>query len=135
MRNQIRTLNLVFSFVFFTLGLNAFTSPAQQHIYQDITDGKIEAAIRATTYLPEYLKSQQEFRQMNMEFDVLATRSTYSIDEAIPQLSRLSQLLYVFEKEMNEVSFYKMNDVQKKALIERLSSIKSEFYLRISALR
>lgn len=131
MKNQIQTLKRIFSFLLIVLGLNAFTSPAQQHVY-DITEGKIEAVMQDTPYLSEYLKAQQDYRQMNIDFDALLRSIGNSADEDSAQISVLAQSLYIYEKDMSEVSFSSQTFVQRKALIERLLTVKRDFYRAFS---
>ncbi len=136
MKSQIQSLQSVFFLLLVILGVNAFTRPSQDRAYEyDLTEGKIQAAQHNVTDVNNagFLHAQQDYAKMNIDFDVLASQ-TENNNEALPQLSMLSQTIYVYEQEMKSVKFETLNSSQKRALIERLGAIKKEFYKALSVI-
>ncbi len=134
MKNQIRSLQSVLFLLLVILGVNAFTRPSQERSFDyDLTEGKIQAAehIASDLISASYQHAQQDYAKMNIDFDVLANQAE-SNNDALPQLSMLSQTIYVYDQEIKSVKFETLNSIQKRALIERLGAIKKEFYKALS---
>lgn len=136
MRNQIRSLQSILFVLLVILGINAFTTPSQvDTIVSEITEGKIQAAEQnyIESLMPQYLQAQQDFRKMNIDFNEFASKTENEFD-SLPQLSLISQILYVYEQEMKEVKFHTLTLEKRKAWLAKLTSIKNEFYKTFSYL-
>ena len=130
MRRQIQSLQLVLSILLAVLGLNAFTSPAQDEAFDyEITEGKITAAEsnEKAVLAQQYLQAQQDFKKMNIDFDSIASESQ-DVEASLPHLSLMSQTLYVYSQELKMTSFYKLTSPQQKLFLTTLAKIKKEFY-------
>lgn len=132
MKNQIRSLKSVFFLLFVILGLNASTNPTlDDDLSYYITEGKIQAAEEnyKNSFVPEYYQALQDYEKMNIDFDayILASEQSYS-SESLPQLSLLSQSLYIYDQELKAVKFHSLSTEQRRSLINRLEQIKIEFY-------
>ena len=89
MKNQITSLQSILFILLVVLGINAFTNPAQDdEIYSEITEGKVQAAEKnyKDSLTPQYLRAQQDFKKMNIDFDSLATKIENDFG-TLPQLS------------------------------------------------
>lgn len=130
MKRQIRSLQLVLTILLAILGLNAFTSPAQNEAFDyEITEGKIIATEgnEKAAFTQQYLQAQQDFKKMNIDFDSIASESQ-NAETTLPHLSLMSQILYVYSQELKNTSFYKLNTLQQKLFLTSLEKMKSEFY-------
>lgn len=136
MKKQIRSLSSILFTLFVIVGFNAFTNPSEfVRIQLEDTEGKIQTtkSAAATTITTKLQQIQQDYAQMNIRFDELAMSLETSGDSPAV-LSGLSQILYVYDQEMNSVNFDQLTVQQKKEFVLNLNSLKTEFYTALSAL-
>lgn len=133
MKNQIGSLQLVMFILSFVLGINAFTSPnqeddaAQEALMYDHTEGKIQAA-EELAMVPQYQKARKDFDAMDTAYDSIAIDAYLKNEESPPTLTGLSQLLYAYQNRLESVSFYQLDDNQKRAFLSELGALKKDFY-------
>jgi hypothetical protein len=142
MKNQFRSLQYILVLLIAVIGVNAFTRTQQYIIEQEITEGKIQAAM-ADSAAPmvgydlvkrQALVIQQEYAMMDAQFESLATQ--LEIDgESLPQLSLLAQSLYMYDQQVKGVKFETLNAAQRKALVDSLVAIKKDFYKTLASIR
>jgi hypothetical protein len=142
MKNQFRSLQYILVLLIAVIGVNAFTRTQQYTIEQEITEGKIQAAM-ADSAAPmvgydlvkrQALVIQQEYAMMDAQFESLATQ--LEIDgESLPQLSLLAQSLYMYDQQVKGVKFETLNAAQRKALVDSLVAIKKDFYKTLASIR
>ncbi len=132
MKNQIRSLQSVLFLLLAILGFNAFTTP-RDTIQYDISEGKIQAGIEnyKTSLVAQYQQAQQDYKKMNIDFDVKANQSESNM-ELQSDMSLLAQSLYVYDKELKSLNFFTLSLEQRQEFLSRLNSIKEEFYSLLS---